>query len=76
MEYYREKIDDDKIFKIGIGQWIRVIYQIFPDRFCNGDLLQRSPHLESWGNNRPQIIFFGGDLKGIQTKLDYLVDWG
>lgn len=53
-----------------------VMYQIFPDRFYNGDLSNDPPNLEFWGNQPTTDNFFGGDLKGIQAKLDYLVDLG
>lgn len=68
-----------------------VFYQIFPDRFCNGDptndVLEReyvyinapSRHVADW-SDRPKAMdvgrFYGGDLQGIMLKLDYLKDLG
>jgi alpha-glucosidase len=73
--------------------WVRdaVFYQIFPDRFADGDpsnnvrdgayLYHGKPVVaRRWGElpNRLQGAreFFGGDLQGIVQKLDYLEDLG
>ncbi len=68
-----------------------VFYQIFPDRFANGDA-SNDPISEhdpvtgsfrttySWGqavaSSRENIAFYGGDLKGIQDHLGHLKDLG
>jgi alpha-glucosidase len=70
-----------------------VFYQIFPDRFRNGDP-SISPQDGEWSNDghtvklkdwdelpvpfneNGSLDFFGGDLIGIQQKLDYLQDLG
>ncbi|MBR3750921.1 MAG: glycoside hydrolase family 13 protein [Clostridia bacterium] len=66
-----------------------VMYQIFPDRFNSagkGDPTGKRMH-KGW-NEAPEYLpiapkdyyaaddFFGGDLKGIEEKLDYLADMG
>jgi len=58
--------------------WVRdaVFYQIFPDRFCNGDPSNDPPNTEPWGTPPAFRNFMGGDLKGILDKLDYLGDLG
>lgn len=58
--------------------WVRdaVFYQIFPDRFCNGDPSNDPPNTEPWGSPPTTRNFMGGDLKGILDKLDYLGDLG
>jgi len=59
-------------------EWAKsaVFYQIFPDRFCNGDPSNDPEDTRPWGG-QPEIEgFFGGDLKGVMDKLDYLVDLG
>jgi glycosidase len=58
--------------------WVRdaVFYQIFPERFCNGDPCNDPPHVEPWGAPPTFRNFTGGDLKGILDKLDYLADLG
>ena len=68
-----------------------VFYQIFVDRFCNGDasndVVDREysyvgshvRKIEDW-NKTPDAMdvgnFYGGDLQGVMNKLDYLQDLG
>ena len=77
----------------------KIMYQIFPDRFCSSgqNILEGVKYHESRGwrvsmhksfdenvNYLPldgdeyysPIDFFGGDLKGIASKLDYISDLG
>lgn len=58
--------------------WVRdaVFYQIFPDRFRNGDPGNDPPGVRPWGELPTPTSFFGGDLWGILEKLDYLADLG
>lgn len=53
-----------------------IFYQIFPDRFYNGDRSNDPVCIEPWGNPPTRENFFGGDLQGIREKLDYLQDLG
>lgn len=53
-----------------------VFYQIFPDRFCNGDPRNDPLAVTPWGNLPNRENFFGGDLAGIRARLDYLQDLG
>ncbi len=68
-----------------------VFYQIFPDRFANGDpsndpVEEADPHQRytrktfPWGEKAPRdrklMPFYGGDLAGIETHLDYLEQLG
>lgn len=50
----------------------RVFYQIFPDRFFNGDPANDPPETVPWDSLPTRDNFFGGDLAGIRAKLDYL----
>jgi len=70
--------------------WLQnaIFYQIFPDRFANGDK-ENDPIMENlgyrnimrntfpWGQKAPDevknlLAFYGGDLQGIDQNLDYL----
>jgi glycosidase len=52
-------------------------YQIFPERFCNGNPAISPPHTADWEAGEPEHgNFFGGDLEGIRKKLSYLNDLG
>lgn len=74
-------------------QWAKgaVMYQIYVDRFCNGDptndiqnneyqyINQKVQHVDDW-NRYPATMdvryFYGGDLQGVMDKMDYLQDLG
>lgn len=49
-----------------------IVYQIFPERFHNGDPGNDIPHSAAWGSTPTPDIFMGGDLRGIIHKIDYL----
>jgi len=89
---------DSEDFRLLAGyqapDWVRssVFYQIFPDRFANGDPendvqngeLSRSgfqSRKRNWGEppakgGAAMLEFYGGDLQGIISKLDHLQDLG
>jgi alpha-glucosidase len=74
--------------------WVpdQVFYQIFPERFRNGDpavsprsgayvLREDGPiRAKAWGEpidpQHPNSEFYGGDLIGVRQSLDYLQDLG
>jgi len=68
-----------------------VMYQIYVDRFCNGDtsndvltdeyayIGEHVHRVEDWYRNPAQMDvreFYGGDLQGVLDKMDYLQDLG
>jgi alpha-glucosidase len=77
-----------------IPVWPReaIFYQIFPDRFANGDPsndptpqgfgpADAKPHTYPWGTSPPEgqpfsLVFYGGDLHGVAQRLDYLQSLG
>ncbi|MBM3462323.1 MAG: DUF3459 domain-containing protein [Armatimonadetes bacterium] len=58
--------------------WVKdaVFYQIFPERFCNGDPSNDPPGSVPWDAKPELENFFGGDLQGVLDRLDYLSDLG
>lgn len=99
--YNRSGLTDGRIpyydFRLTPGfstpDWAKgaVIYQIYTDRFCNGDpendvetreyfyIGDYSSKVTDW-NKYPAAMgvreFYGGDLQGVIDKLDYLQDLG
>lgn len=94
----RDELDREGDFLIipgfAVPDWSRgaVYYQIFVDRFCNGDktndvkdgeyrYIENRPveQVKDW-NSYPQNLdvarFYGGDLQGVLDKLDYLKKLG
>ncbi|MGY3765429.1 glycoside hydrolase family 13 protein [Vagococcus vulneris] len=60
-------------------EWVKetVWYQIFPERFANGDSSNDPEGTLPWGSKDPsRTDFFGGDLQGVLDHLDHLVDLG
>lgn len=57
-----------------IPEWIKgqVYYQIFPERFFNGDLKNDPQNCQPWGTKPTRENYMGGDLKGIIEKVGYL----
>ena len=53
-----------------------VCYQIFPERFCNGDPSNDPEGTQVWGSPPTRENYCGGDLKGIREKIPYLKDLG
>ena len=78
---------------VKVPDWARgaLWYQIFPDRFCNGDpsndvltgeifddvgLVSRRMNRNDPINQLDVHHFYGGDLQGVIRKLDYLKNLG
>ncbi|UOR11007.1 alpha-glycosidase [Halobacillus amylolyticus] len=59
--------------------WVKdtVWYQIFPERFANGNKDNDPEGALEWGSEEPKPSnFFGGDFEGVIEHLDYLVELG
>ncbi|MBQ7942970.1 MAG: glycoside hydrolase family 13 protein [Lachnospiraceae bacterium] len=60
--------------------WVNetIWYQIFPDRFCNGNPDINPENVLEWNADKPieNRDLYGGDLQGILDKLDYLQKLG
>ncbi|OZM56338.1 alpha-glycosidase [Lottiidibacillus patelloidae] len=59
--------------------WVKdtIWYQIFPERFANGDESINPKGTLPWGSAEPTPTnFFGGDFQGIIDRIDYLKDLG
>lgn len=63
-----------------VPAWVNdtVWYQIYPERFCNGDTSNDPQGVLAWREEGgvTNQEFFGGDLAGITKKLDYLMNLG
>lgn len=62
----------------GIPEWVRdtVFYEIFPDRFCIAGRNEAAGKSEKWGTEPGNDSFYGGNLEGIISKIDYLKNLG
>jgi glycosidase len=61
-----------------VPAWVKdsIFYQIFPDRFCNGDTSNDPVNLLPW-EAKPTIVGFqGGDFRGVIERMYYLLDLG
>lgn len=59
--------------------WVNetVWYQIFPERFCNGDVSNDPEGVKPWRYEKVGLRdYYGGDLLGITQKLPYLKELG
>lgn len=58
--------------------WVEdaIFYEIFPDRFANGDPEHLTASTLPWDAAPTIQGFQGGDLRGVIKKLDYLLDLG
>ena len=74
----RWTLDPDELTPFTVPDWARgaVIYQIFPERFHNGDPSLDPEGVDPWGTPPHWLRHQGGDLIGIADKADYLADLG
>ncbi|KXG44401.1 glycoside hydrolase family 13 protein [Tepidibacillus decaturensis] len=69
-------INEQDLFEV--PEWVKkgIVYQIFPERFANGNTKNDPENVEPWGGKPTPHNFFGGDLEGMIEKLPYLDDLG
>lgn len=90
---YRPQYDFRIVPGFSTPDWAKgaVMYQIFVERFCNGDtsndvlsreyyyINRQTTQVENWDktpNGFDVADFYGGDLAGVMKKLDYLQKLG
>ncbi|WP_026498772.1 glycoside hydrolase family 13 protein [Butyrivibrio sp. WCD2001] len=59
--------------------WVNdtVWYQIFPERFCNGDKSIDPENVIEWQTGEVGMHdYYGGDIRGIRDKIPYLKELG
>ena len=63
---------------IDVPKWAKdvVWYQIFPDRFANGNPLINPEDTQPWGTVPTPKNFMGGDLQGVIDHLDDIKELG
>jgi len=61
-----------------VPSWVErsVIYQIFPDRFANGDTRNDPKDVQPWTSKPNYRQYLGGDVAGVEQHLNYLNDLG
>lgn len=79
MDYYFKFpfLHETEVFKA--PEWVKetIWYQIFPERFDNGNPELSPANVLPWGSKDPgRDDFFGGDIAGIIGHLDYLAELG
>lgn len=77
-ENFYEFLWPNKTDGYGAPSWRnrQVYYQIFPERFKNGDPAISPAGTEPWGSPPTRENFMGGDLAGIIDGLDYIEQLG
>ncbi len=71
-------LNDEDLFNAPAWSKDQVWYSIFPERFHNGDQTLNHPDTKAWDSveDFTNADKFGGDLRGIITKLDYIASMG
>ena len=61
-----------------VPNWVKdaIVYQIFPERFANGDSTNDPPDVQPWNGEPTFRNYFGGDIQGIIDHLDYVQSLG
>ncbi|BCM94395.1 neopullulanase [Abditibacteriota bacterium] len=61
-----------------VPTWVEktVFYQIFPDRFDNGDKSNDPTNVQAWDSAPTGFSRFGGDVAGVKKHVGYLSELG
>lgn len=72
------ELDPDTYKPFEVPEWVArtVFYQIFPDRFANGDKNNDPPDVVPWAGEPKYFNFMGGDLAGVRAHVPYLAKLG
>ncbi|WP_072865078.1 alpha-amylase family glycosyl hydrolase [Marinitoga hydrogenitolerans] len=83
LDYFEFDFNKPIIKYFDVPDWTkgRIYYQIFPERFRNGDKTNDPAYTYEWyGNYTSSSLgsngFYGGDLKGIIESIEYLKNLG
>lgn len=77
LEFFNFPVMAEKdIFQV--PEWAKnaIVYQIFVDRFANGNPSLNPQNTSDWYSEISRDTMLGGDLQGIIDKLDYIADLG
>lgn len=71
-------IDPAKFKPFEVPRWVEqtVLYQIFPDRFDNGDPANDPKDVRPWDAEPTWFNRFGGDVAGVMRRRSYLASLG
>lgn len=77
-DYCFEYLATAELDIVQIPEWAKgtVWYQIFPERFFNGNMHNDPADVQPWGAVPTRENHFGGDLRGIIEKIPYLQELG
>lgn len=81
-EFFKFDFKNPHIDFFNIPEWTKgnIIYQIFPERFRNGDPTNDPLYVHDWYGNhtRDSLLFgfYGGDLQGVIDSVEYLNSLG
>ncbi|MEO6867949.1 MAG: glycoside hydrolase family 13 protein [Gaiellales bacterium] len=66
------------VSSLKIPEWVKdaVFYQVFPERFQNGDMGNDPRGTDAWGSTPQNESMMGGDLQGISQRMGYLNSLG
>lgn len=72
------RFDAERYQAFKVAPWVEdaVIYQIFPDRFANGDPKNDPKDVVAWDAKPTYYNRFGGDAAGIRERIPYLKGLG